>query len=65
VASNAPSATYWQSVTVHGLFPITAGYQPFNLIGRKNNSGAASNSPVNVNLSLVFVPTAYGVTESP
>ncbi|MEQ8771142.1 MAG: hypothetical protein RIB60_11610 [Phycisphaerales bacterium] len=46
-------------VTVHGVFPVSAGSRTFYLLGDQNSTGH-SITALDMQLSCIFVPTAYG-----
>ncbi len=58
VPPTAVSGIYVLPVTVHGVFQVGAGANTFHLLGQRGATGAASFA--DRQLSIVFVPTAYG-----
>lgn len=58
---NLPTGTYKKVVTVHGLFSVANGPNAFRLLMETLSSGVSVG---NTQLSLVYLPTAYG-TVSP
>lgn len=58
---NLPTGTYKKVVTVHGLFSVADGPNAFRLLMETLSSGVSAG---NTQLSLVYLPTAYG-TVSP
>ena len=61
IHSGNPSGLYTSPITTHGLFSVGAGANTFYLLGRENTGSATVND---MQLSIIFVPTAYG-TVSP
>jgi len=58
IDSAMPSGGYANPTTVHGLFEVpSAGNYTFYLLGEESSGGASAQS---MNLTLMFVPTAYG-----
>jgi hypothetical protein len=58
IDSSTPSGGYAIPTTVHGLFEVpAAGNYTFYLLGREFSGGPSVQS---MNLTLMFVPTAYG-----
>jgi hypothetical protein len=53
----AATGTYFVPVTVHGLFQVIAGANTFYLLGDENSG---SLQFTDLQLSIVYVPTAYG-----
>ncbi len=64
LASGAATQFVARPVTVHGLFSVSAGSHTFNFIGEKISSTAPDASVWDVQLSCIFVPTAYGTVTS-
>ena len=58
IASAAPTGVYDMPATAHGVFSVTAGSSTFYLLGRENSGGFCQ--ALDKNLSIVFIPTAYG-----
>ena len=58
IPSGSPSGTYTSVSTVHGVFSVTAGVKTFHLVAREGSSTTGSFN--DKNLSLIFIPTAYG-----
>lgn len=59
--TSAPTGTFVLPVTVHGLFSVNAGPNTFYLLGDET-SGSLQFS--DVQLSIVYIPTAYGTVTS-
>jgi hypothetical protein len=57
----APTGTYIVPVSVHGLFTVTAGANTFYLLGDETSGGLQISD---LQLSIVYVPTAYGTVTS-
>jgi len=57
LSSTATAATYDFPVTVHGLFSAVAGVNTFYFLAREYNGNFDT---YDIQLSLLFVPTAYG-----
>ena len=57
IPTSAPTGTFVLPVTVHGLFTVNAGPNTFYLLGDET-SGSLQFS--DVQLSILYVPTAYG-----
>jgi hypothetical protein len=55
-----PSGFFIFPVTGHGVFVVASGAHTFYLLAAKQSSTAPSASVFNAQLSLMFVPTAYG-----
>ncbi len=66
LSSNARGGVYKYAISVHGLFSVTAGSHPYYFLAQE--SGGLSTfddwSVENVQLTLVFFPTAYGTVVS-
>ncbi|MFO0838177.1 MAG: hypothetical protein U1D55_06585 [Phycisphaerae bacterium] len=62
IPSTAPSGTYIQGTTVHGVFSVTAGSNTFYFLGQVTSGGASVND---ISITVVFVPTAYGTVTPP
>ncbi|HUV36501.1 MAG TPA: hypothetical protein VMX58_06145 [Patescibacteria group bacterium] len=61
IPSGANSGIYYFPVTVHGLFPVSAGSNSFYILGYEGNGDMRA---VEMQLTLLYIPTAYG-TVSP
>ena len=62
IPSSAPTGSYGDIMSVHGLFQVSAGTTTFcNVV---QLIGSTSASIDDQNLSLLFVPSAYGVIQS-
>jgi len=61
IGSTAATAFYSRVLTVHGLFSVAAGSSTFYLLAE--NFGGATGTVFDRQLSLVFIPTAYGTVE--
>jgi hypothetical protein len=59
--ASAPTGTYVLPVTVHGLFTVNAGLNTFYFLG---DEGSGSLQISDIQLSIVYVPTAYGTVTS-
>ena len=59
--TSAPTGTYVVPVTVHGLFTVSAGPNTFYFLG---DEASGSLQISDVQLSIVYVPTAYGTVTS-
>lgn len=59
IASTMPSNFYNGGYTPHGLFPVSAGANTFYTLGRKSTTDPVFVT--NVQMTLVYFPTAYGV----
>ncbi|HPF35498.1 MAG TPA: hypothetical protein P5571_12140 [Candidatus Krumholzibacteria bacterium] len=57
--SGAASGTYLSPASAMGVFPVTAGSSTFYLNGRKNTA-SVDIQVWDVQLTVLFVPTAYG-----
>jgi hypothetical protein len=57
IASGVPSGTFQYPVTVHGLFSVSSGSNTFYLLADKSTG---SFTVYDRQLTLVFIPTAYG-----
>jgi hypothetical protein len=57
-----PSGWFDRPVTVHGLFPVSAGTQTFYFLGVENSHEFTAYDK---SLTLVFIPSAYGITDDP
>ncbi len=53
------TGTYDFPVTVHGVFPVSAGNRTFYMLGDQNSVGH-SITALDMQLSCIFIPTAYG-----
>ncbi|MEL7483894.1 MAG: hypothetical protein AAFN41_06020 [Planctomycetota bacterium] len=53
-----PNGDYDTPVTVHGLFPVSAGTNTFSFVA--SELGGQNHQVLDSTLSLIFVPTAYG-----
>jgi hypothetical protein len=62
ISSNAPSGTYTQAVTVHGLFQVSAGANTFYLNGW-GSSGSLLPEVQDIQLTAIYLPTAYGTVD--
>ena len=62
ISSFAPSGTYHQSMSCIGVFSVSAGANQFIL--QANNAGGNTGLVYDGQLTLLFVPTAYGVVTS-
>lgn len=62
LSSAIPSGLYNFPITVHGLFPIGNGTQPFYFLGDEN-SGAYTI--YDRSISVIFLPTTYGGVTAP
>jgi len=60
ISGNAPSGTYEPALAVSAAFSVTAGAQQFTLAASSGATATVSNSQ----LTLLFVPTAYGAFTS-
>lgn len=61
IDSGQASGQYDFPVTVHGVFPVNAGSRTFYFVGDRNSGGTVS--VLDSTLSLIFVPTSYGIVE--
>ena len=61
MAAFAATGNYMHPVTVHGLFQVNAGLNSFFLLGDEN---AGSLQVGDCQLSIMYVPTAYGTVTS-
>ena len=57
IPSALPSTAYGRVVTVHGVFPVTAGAHTFILLAEENGGSWVVTDR---QLTLMFFPTAYG-----
>ncbi len=56
-----PSATYISTVTVSGVFTVSAGSHTAFFLGREDSGNVSFSN--DVQLSVLFVPTAYGTVD--
>jgi hypothetical protein len=61
IPTAAPTGTYFLPVTAHGLFAVNAGPNTFYFLGDET-SGSLQFS--DIQLSIVYIPTAYGTVTS-
>jgi hypothetical protein len=61
-SSALPSDTYFHSLTVHGLFEVTAGTHTFYFLVH-TGAGSPRFHALKRQLSLVFIPTSYGTVQ--
>lgn len=59
IFNDIPSGFYSSAVTVHSVFPATAGSNSFYFLGDKNHVGFFVNV-IDTQLSAIFIPTEYG-----
>lgn len=59
---NMASGEYRCPVAVHGLFAVSAGPKEISFVGQEINS---SWGAFDINLTLIYFPTAYGSVEAP
>jgi hypothetical protein len=62
VSASAATGTYIQPITVQSIFPVFAGNNTFYLLGDEN---AGSFQTTKRQLSILYVPTAYGTVSVP
>jgi len=62
VSASAPTGTYIQPVTVQAVFSVFGGNNTFYLLGDEN---AGSFQTAKRQLSILYVPTAYGTVSVP
>lgn len=62
IPAAAPSGTYDHAFTSHGVFSVSSGSSTFYFVGYESTGSFTIND---VNLTLLFVPTLYGVFSSP
>jgi hypothetical protein len=55
--SGAPAGIYHTPIAVHGVFDVTAGSHTYYFLG---DEGSGDILVTNMNLTVVFFPTAYG-----
>jgi hypothetical protein len=60
--SSLGNATYYYPVTVQGVFPVSSGTSTVYLLG---NEDAGSWRATDLQLTLIYVRTAYGTVASP
>jgi len=61
IPATAPSGTYSYTVSVHGVFPISAGLSTLYLVA---NRSSGTWSVTNTQLTALYVATAYGSVSS-
>jgi hypothetical protein len=59
IEGDSPNGLYDHPVTVHGVFPVSAGARTFYLVGDQNSAGHTV-SALDSTISAIFVPTSYG-----
>ncbi len=59
LGSTVPSGTYDHAVTVHSVFSAVEGPNTYHLNGDLS-TGSASAAALDIQLSAIFIPTAYG-----
>ena len=59
----APTGTWDSTIGAHGVFPVSAGLNTFYLNGRATTGGSAT--AFDINLTVLFFPTSYGVVDPP
>lgn len=62
IAGSAPTGSYYDIITVQAIYSVLAGVQTFNLVGSEAMGSYAVRKR---QLSLVFIPTAYGTYDPP
>lgn len=62
ITGNAPTGTYRQAVTVHGLFSTPGGLDTYYFLG--DESSVSDITLTDLQLSLIYFPTAYGTVVS-
>jgi hypothetical protein len=61
ISGNAPTGSYNQAVTVHGLFPTPGGSDTFYFLGDKASGSLYVDD---LQLTLIYFPTAHGTVVS-
>ncbi len=61
IDSDAPTGTYRQAVTVHGLFYTPGGSASFYFLGTENSGDAVADE---LQFTLIYFPTAHGTVVS-
>ncbi len=62
IASSAPTGQYYDIITVQAVYSVLSGVNTFNLLAQES---LGNYTVRNRQLSLVFIPTAYGTYEAP
>lgn len=62
ISGSVPSGEFYEVITVHSLFPVSAGVNTFSLLGTGTPGAYGARTR---QLSLVFIPTAYGTVSAP
>lgn len=62
IPSAAPSGAYDYPFTSHGVFSVSTGIQTFYFVGFESTGAYTLND---INLTLLFFPTSYGVVSAP
>lgn len=60
VSASASTGIFSVPVTVHGLFPVSAGSQTFYLLAERESGGYAA---LNMKMTVVYLPTNYGTVD--
>lgn len=64
VSGNAPAGTYRFPFAITGAFAVNAGANQFTVLGDDASAGSAFVSAAATQLTLLYVPTAYGLFTS-
>jgi hypothetical protein len=64
VSGNAPAGTYRFPFAITGAFAVNAGANQYTVVGDDESAGSAFVSAAATQLTLLYVPTAYGVFTS-
>ena len=62
ITSGMPSGLFDRPLTVHGLFPVSAGTNTFYFLGQEINNDF---TVWDVSLTAIFIPSAYGTVDDP